>query len=332
MLNNRLAIASVSLGQHTSHTLPQKIDAAAQNGITGIEITYPDLSTYASSQACSLHKAAQNIKHLCREHHLHILALAPFENFEGHTSPIASRLKTAQHWLDIARLLGAEHLQVPSSYDRNSNRDRGVIVSELGQLADLAASSQPVIKVAYENLAWSTHCSLWQEALSIVQEVDRENFGLCLDSFHLAVSLWGDPYSKSGIQRHGERQLARSLRDLVDSCPLERIFYLQLSDGERMDPPYSEEHPWYDASLEVGHVWSMHARPFPLESDCGAYMPVEAIAKAFLVDLDFKGWVSLETFDRRMKQERYTPEVNAERASRSWDDLKKRLSDRQSRL
>jgi len=35
-------------------------------------------------------------------------------------------------------------------------------------------------------------------------------------------------------------------------------------------------------------------------------MPVQSIAKAFLVDKGFSGWVSLETFDRRMREERMT--------------------------
>jgi hypothetical protein len=43
MLDNSLAIATVSLGEHASHILPGKITAAAQNSFSGIEITYPDL-------------------------------------------------------------------------------------------------------------------------------------------------------------------------------------------------------------------------------------------------------------------------------------------------
>ncbi|TVY53528.1 3-dehydroshikimate dehydratase [Lachnellula suecica] len=185
------------------------------------------------------------------------------------------------------------------------------------------------MKIAYENLAWSTHCSLWQEALEIVNEVDRENFGLCLDSFHIAVSLWADPFTPSGRQVNGDERLEESMQLFVDTCPVEKIFYLQLSDGECMDPPYSESHPWYDPTLEVGHVWSNEARPFPLETEYGAYMPVEAIARAFLVGKGFSGWLSLETFDRRMKEEKNDPSANARRAAESWRHLKERLAEGQ---
>lgn len=228
-------------------------------------------------------------------------------------------------WLDITDALGAEHLQVPSSFARNINPDRDTIVSELRQLADLAATYQPVIKIAYENLAWSKHCTTWDEALSIVEQVDRNNFGLCMDTFHIAVTLWGDAHHLPGIQRDAETKLTTSLQSLVRLCNVERIFYLQLSDGEQLDPPYSTRHPWYNSDLEAEHVWSNEARPFPLETEYGAYMPVEEIARAFLVGLKFKGWVSLETFDRRMRQENFGLGHSAERGRRSWETLRRRL-------
>lgn len=326
MLENKLAIASVSLGGHASHTLPEKITAAAQNGFAGIEITYPDLQGYAASLDLSMLTTAQKVKALCREAKIHILALASFQNFEGSLLSLAVRLEKAEKWLEIARMLGAEHLQVPSNYERVINVDHQLIVSELRQLADLASAKEPIIKVAYENLAWSSHCTLWQQALSIVQEVDRENFGLCLDSFHLSTFLWADPYSVDGRQSEGTGRLEESLRELARDCPVERLFYLQLSDGERMDPPYSESHPWYDPSLEVGHVWSNEARPFPLEIQYGAYMPAQEIARAFLIELGFRGWVSLETFDRRMRKKENTPNHNAKRGAVAWQTLRQKLS------
>ncbi|OBT68480.1 hypothetical protein VE03_02782 [Pseudogymnoascus sp. 23342-1-I1] len=325
MLDNQVAIASISLGQHSSHTLPRKIVAAAQNGLLGLEITYPDLEFYSNSLSIPMLDAAREIKNLCTAHRVRVIALVSFQNFEGHLSPLNERLRKAGYWLAISRALGAEYIQVPSTYDRNINGDHEVIVSELRQLADLAAASRPVIKIAYENLAWSSHCTLWQEALRIVQEVDRENFGLCLDSFHLSIALWADPFTPSGRQPNGDQRLEESLRDFVKNCPLDKIFYIQLSDGEILDQPYSESHPWYDPDLAVGHVWSNEARPFPLETEYGAYMPVHTIAKAFLVDKGFSGWVSLETFDRRMKEEKNDPDQNARRAIKAWQHLRAEL-------
>ena len=325
MIDNKLAIASVSLGQHSSHTLPKKIVAAAQNGISGMEITYPDLEFYANSLSIQMLDAAPKIKKICSENGITIISFAAFENFEGYPSPLNERLAKASYWLTITRALGAEYLQVPSTYVTNINGDRKVIVNELRQLSDLAAAYKPVIKIAYENLAWSTHCTLWQDALEIVQQVDRENFGLCLDSFHIAVALWGDPFSPSGRQPNGDKRLEESMKLFVKTCPVDKIFYIQLSDGELMDPPYSQSHPWYNPNLAVGHVWSNEARPFPLEKDYGAYMPVQEIAQAFIVDTSFSGWVSLESFDRRMREEKNGPTQNAKRAISSWRHLRERL-------
>lgn len=64
-----------------------------------------------------------------------------------------------------------------------------MITEELRQLTDLAASEEPVIKIGYENPARSTDCPTWQDAVRVVRAVDRANFGLCLGSFHLAVTL-----------------------------------------------------------------------------------------------------------------------------------------------
>lgn len=289
MLDNKLAIASVSLGEHVSHILPRKIAAAARKGFAGIEITYPDLEAHAKSISASIVDAAWHVRHLCEEHDISVIAFASFQNFEGNKSPLEQRLSTAREWLTITRALGAEHMQMPAIYIRDILDDHELMVRELQQLADLASESEPVIKLAYENLGWSTHCWLWQQALQMVLDVDRPNFGLCLDSFHFCVALWADAFNSSGRQIDGDGKLRKSLQEFVRDCPKEKIFYVQISDGERMDPPYSEKHPWYDPSLQVGHVWSDHARPFPLEVDYGAYMPVQEITQGFLIDKGFTG-------------------------------------------
>lgn len=54
-------------------------------------------------------------------------------------------------------------------------------------------------------------------------------------------------------------------------------------------------------------------------------MPVQTIAQAFLVDKGFSGWVSLETFDMRMREEKNDPTQNARRAISAWRHLKERL-------
>lgn len=95
----------------------KKIHTASQNDFSGIEIVYSDLSSYSTSQSLPLLTAAKHINQLCASQKLTILSLAPFQNFEAHTSPLSTRLESAKHWLKISQALGAIYLQIPSQFD-----------------------------------------------------------------------------------------------------------------------------------------------------------------------------------------------------------------------
>lgn len=325
MLNNKLAIGSLSLGQHENHTLDQKIITAAEHGYQGIEIVYSDLERYAMRHDESMLSAATPIRDLCSQHGLHILSLAPFSNFDGNASPLEERLAKASHWIDIAHTLGAEYLQVPAHFRGSCSGDRNVIVSELQALSDLASAKDPVIKIAYEPMSWSTHVSTWETTLEIINAVDRPNFGLCLDNFHILTKLWGDPRAVSGKYENADEALASSLEKFKKEFPVEKLFYVQLSDGEKFDPPYTEKHEWAVEGEDARFTWSQHARPFPGETEFGGYLPVNDFMKVCVAETGFRGWVSMEIFDRRMKDEKYSIDVAAQRGIRSWKSLQHQI-------
>jgi sugar phosphate isomerase/epimerase len=327
-MENPLAIATVSLGQHPVHTLPSKIAAASHNGFSALEIVYNDLETYATSKSpqITIQAAAEEIAALCASHNIAILSLNPFKNFEGHSSPLSERLHSARHWIEIARILKAQYLQVPSQFDtQNSSGDENVVIPELQQLADITAEIAPDLKIAYEAVAWGSYVDTWQDSVRIVELVDRDNFGVCLDSFHIVARLWGDITTESGKRKltgqNVDDVLRRSLDEFVVSCPMDKIFYVQFSDGERYSPPLSPEHRFYDASFPSALTWSRNTRPFPLETEYGGYMPVTEVAKAWLVEKEWKGYVSFEVFDWRMRKEENGPEDNARRGIESWKRL-----------
>lgn len=54
-----------------------------------------------------------------------------------------------------------------------------------------------------------------------------------------------------------------------------KIFYFQISDGTRMDPPIGPKHPSWDGETPARGLWSHDYRPLPYETDKGAYLPVE---------------------------------------------------------
>lgn len=327
MLSNKLAIASLSLGQNpSSHHLDEKIKVAAETGYKGIEIVYSELQAFSDSQSVSVLEGAKKIRALCQKLNLGVVSLAPFDNYEGDTSSLSSRLAKATHWAGVARVLGATYIQIPSNFKPDAIGDRGIVISELRQLADIGSAEEPVVSIAYEYLSWGTHCSTWETALEYVNEVDRPNFGLCLDTFHEATKLWGDLFVPSGRFPDADAVLRKSLDRFVAACPAEKIFFIQLSDGEKFDPPFSKSHPWYVEGEAPQFTWSRHARPFPFEQDKGAYLPVCEIAEAWICRMGFKGWVSLEIFDRRMKDGDSQIGTAARRGLRSWETLLEKLS------
>lgn len=320
-LSNKLGLSTSSLGLHSSHILDQKILAAAKYGFEGIEVVYGDLEIYSNLKNLSLLAGAENIRQLCENNRISIIALVPFENFEGTKTPLQDRLAVAAHWIKIARVLHATYIQVPAQYNPDCIGSESLIVSELQQLADLASTSTPVISIAYEPMSWSIHYSTWESSLRLTELVNRSNFGLCLDTFHIMTKLWASPFEPSGQYPNGPQELTDSLRRSVTALPMNKLFYVQLSDGERFDPPFSEAHPWYADGEAPEFTWSKHARPFPLETEYGGYLPVPEAIRAWLVEKKFTGWVTFESFDRRMRDASFVPETGAARARDSWNKL-----------
>jgi sugar phosphate isomerase/epimerase len=332
MITNKLAIGSLSLGQHPSHALDHKIRVAAQAGFAGIEIVFSEMERFSQSNKVSICEGAGRIKAICEENNLSILSLAPFENYEGDRSPLIDRLQKATQWIEVARILHAQFLQVPAHYGADAIGDEDVLISELRQLCDLASSKKPVVSVAYEPMSWSTYHSTWESSLKLVESVARDNFGLCLDTFHIITKLWADPFAPSGKYPNADHILCDSLRRSAHEFPLEKIFFVQLSDGEKFDPPFSKQHPWYLEGEAPQFTWSKHARQFPYEADLGAYMPVAEVARAWIVETGYTGWVSMEIFDRRMRNEDSQVEHAAMRGMESWKKLKHELDTTHSKI
>ena len=310
------AVATVSLGKHPSHTLERKFAAAAENGFQGVELVHADLLTHAEANNITSIQAAEEVRALSKKHDIKILSLNPFKNFEGNVRvPLQERLDTAKEWFDLAVAAGTNIVQMPSQFLDDAITDHDIIIPELRTLADLAAESS--LTIAYEAVAFAKSNYLWQQGLEIVEAVDRPNFGLCLDSFHIHARIWGDAEAKDGKLPFADKNLDESLDEFLRVFPRDRVLYVQLSDGSRFDPPLSKCSPLYNG-LEVRDsrlAWSRSSRPFPLESP--GYFPVAELAKTWLVDYGWDGWVSMEGFLLETELEENGPETMAERARRS---------------
>lgn len=122
--NIPLSYASCSIGCKPEHTLPQKLDAIAAAGFTGIELSMPDLLSFASvhlrhevgpKDFDDLCTAAKAVKAMCDAKNLQIMMLQPFANFEGWAEGSEERrdaFERAKGWIRIMEACGTDMLQV----------------------------------------------------------------------------------------------------------------------------------------------------------------------------------------------------------------------------
>lgn len=302
------SFATCSIGCKDEHTLPARIEAIARAGFQGIELSMPDLISFASihlnqevapGDFDNLCVAVKVVKAMCDAKDLKIMILQPFSNFEGWPKGSEGRkdaFDRARGWIRIMQAAGTNMLQVGSSDTpaQKLNTNREYIVADLQALADMLAERG--FRLAYENWCWSTHAPDWKDACGIVKSVDRPNVGLCLDTFQTAGGEWGDPTTTSGLvedisKDELEGRFHKSLEDLSRTVPRDKIYLLQISDAYRMKEPPPKES---DASgLRPRAVWSRDFRPLPFE---GGYLPVVDVAKAVL-RTGFRDWFSYEVFD-----------------------------------
>lgn len=275
-----VALASCSIGL-PRHTLHQKIEALREAGFDGIELSFPDLQSYASrhfgrdipeDEYGALCEAGKAVRALCDSHGLRILVLQPFSNFEGWPEGSQKRkdaFARAKAWIDIMEAVGTDLLQVGSSDSPDMSRDVDQLASDLAALADMLAPHG--FRLAYENWCWATCAPTWKTVWDIVQRANRPNIGLCLDTFQTAGGEWGDPTTKSG-RIEGREELSRayaaSLEELGRTVPADRIYFLQISDAYRVEPPL-------DAATKDGlrprGRWSHDYRPLPYVLCFGAF-------------------------------------------------------------
>jgi 4-hydroxyphenylpyruvate dioxygenase len=335
------AIASMSLGRAWVHGLEDKLSEATKAGFTGIEIFYEDLEYFARDLAnlapntppSSTHliEAATRIRTICSQHKLQIIGLQPFLFYEGllDREQHSKLIEKLHLWLDLADALDTDTVQIPSNFlpaDQLMG-DLEVIIGDLIEVADIGSARSRPIRFAYENLCWGTHVDTWEKAWEVVRRVDRANFGICLDTFNIAGRVWADPESLDGKAEDADRKLRESLKKLVRTVDVEKVFYIQLVDAERLDKPLDSDHEWFVEGQPARMSWSRNARCFMgEEEERGAYLPVWDVAEAIIHKLGYRGHVSMELFSRTMANpDPSVPHEHARRGMVSWKKIKEGL-------
>jgi len=334
-----LAYATPSLGMHPTHTVEMKLQAASKAGFRGIEMGFDDLASHAKrhnpgfkgeDDLPTLLKSAGEIRELCQKLNLEIICLQPFQDFEGakDQKERAARFARAEKYLAIMKELGTRMLQVGSTDNPNTSDDYDVIAEDLAELCDLAASKSPPCEIAYEPWCWGAHVNTWEQGWDVVQRTNRPNIGINLDTFQVSGREWADPESETGLLKgYSERELnsrfEASMDLLAKTIPGEKISYLQISDGLKIDPPIQPGHPAYEEGKPARGQWSHAYRPLPFKN---GYLPVITALRAFL-KTGFRGWTSMEVFEERQQEEdKNIPEEYAKEGMDTWKKLVKELA------
>jgi 4-hydroxyphenylpyruvate dioxygenase len=324
----RAGISSHSLGRAWVHNLPEKLDAAAKYNMD-IELFYEDLLYVAKSlpggATPSNHLiAAQQIRSMCDDRDLQILCLQPFMHYEGLRDRAwhAERVEEMKTWIQMAHILGTNIIVIPSTFlpaDVTSG-DLELITADMREVADMGAPEG--ITFAYENLSWGTWVDTWEQAWEVVQLVDRENFGICLDTFNIAARIYADPESGNRKTADADAVFKASMDRLVKTVDPKKIVFVQVVDGEYLSEPLVEGHKWYNAAQPARMSWSRNCRLFYGESDRGAYLPVRQVLEAILIGLGWRGRISHELFSASLVEEDAgVPEEHARRAAVGWEKL-----------
>lgn len=324
---HKVAISTISLGWHDSHTLDSKLEAVAKHGYDGVELFWTDLEKDANARNIAVEENATRVRAKCDDLGLEICSLSSFDNYEGSPNiPLAVRLAKAHRWVLIARILRSEIIQIPANDDIASlAASADQCVEELRMLADLGKATndeEMAITWAYEPMAWSARDDTWQAALHTIRRVARSNFKLCLDTYHILAKLWADCTRPDGKIPHGQQALEASLCDLPRMVRPCEIGFVQLSDAERMEPPVSIAE-LNGIGKHYSHYWCTWGRLFPFEGRYGAYLPMREACNALLREVGWYGWVSQEIFHRSMKNAVPIPAEWAERGMESWEGVRR---------
>lgn len=330
MKKTRSAIATVSLGYAWEHDLFKKLDAAASSGFEAVEVFYQDLEYLAKTLPGGLTRenrleAARQIRSCCDKNQLTVMVLQSFQGYEGLVDRDIhkARIEEMHMWFELIKILGTDLIQIPTQFfQEGTTGDMDVIVADMIEVADLGLQQTPPVRFAYEGVAWGVHIDTWEGTWEVVQRVARPNFGLCLDTFHVAGRAWGDPTAISGRLIDADERLRVSLARMVKELDGQKVFYVQVGDAAKLTPPLNQKHTFYSAQQPSRMSWSRNARLFAFEESRGGYLPILDVTRAIVDGVGYRGWLSMELFNVSLGESQSdVPVRHAERAATAWDKL-----------
>ncbi|MCX7961814.1 MAG: sugar phosphate isomerase/epimerase [Burkholderiales bacterium] len=182
-------------------SLETKLAAMRQAGFSQVMLSSADLVAHPGGEQAAIAAV--------RSSGLRVTGLQVLRDFEGLAGPLhAWKVDVAKAMLALCRAVGAPLLLACSSTSAHASGDPAQLVADLRKLATLAVPLN--IRIAYEALSWGRHVSDFAQACELVEQADRANLGVALDSFHLLAA--GTPL------------------EALDGIDPQKLFFVQLSD------------------------------------------------------------------------------------------------------
>ena len=212
---------------------------------------------------------------------LRVTGFQVLRDFEGLSGRLhAYKVDIAKAMLEMCAALGSKVLLACSSASAHATGEFDLLKKDLEKLSMLAVPLG--IRIAYEALSWGRHVNEYPQAWELVEEADRANLGLALDSYHIFANR-------------------TALTALADVDP-RKVFLVQLSDFMWQEVRSAEER------IETAR----HSRVFPGE---GVHSEQVAALVRSLDEMGYRGDYSFEVFNDDYRQ--LPLPVVAKRARRS---------------
>ena len=191
--------------------------------------------------------------------------LRDFEGLSGHLH--SYKVEVAKAMLGMCHALGSTVLLACSSTSAHAVGEPQALKKDLQKLATLAVPLN--IRIAYEALSWGRYLNEFTQAWEVVQEADRANLGICLDSYHVLAT--------------------RTELAALEEVDARKVFLVQLSDFL-----------WHELRSPQDRIeTARHYRVFPGE---GVHNDELATMVRMIDELGYRGDYSFEVFNDDYRQ------------------------------
>jgi sugar phosphate isomerase/epimerase len=240
--------------------LEAKLRAVKAAGFTQIMLNAADIVGHADGESAAIAAV--------RASGLRVTGFQVLRDFEGLSGHLhAYKVDVAKAMLEMCRALGSNVLLACSSTSAHATGDPELLKSDLQKLAMLAVPLN--IRIAFEALSWGRYVNEFPQAWDLVQEADRANLGVCLDSYHVLAN-------RTDLER-------------LQEVEPQKVFLVQLSDFL-----------WQELRSPQDRIdTARHFRVFPGE---GVHNDKLAELVRQVDDMGYRGDYSFEVFNDDYRQ------------------------------